>query len=88
MIFKGEIDAYIKRKTMLEDNIQKAYSLVLGQCTDLLQSKLKQQTQWATIAQDQDAIELIGLIKKSLSGLKTRNSFRWPCTSPKPTYTT
>ena len=45
MIFKGEIDAYIKRKTMLDDNVQKAYSLVLGQCTDLLQSKLKQQAQ-------------------------------------------
>ena len=50
MIFKGKIDAYIKRKTMLQDNIQKAYSLILGQCTDLLQSKLKQQAQWATIS--------------------------------------
>ncbi len=63
MIFKGKIDAYIKRKTMLDNNVQKAYSLVLGQCTDLLQSKLKQQTQWATIEQDQDAIALVGLIK-------------------------
>ena len=63
MIFKGQIDAYIKRDGMLDDNIQKTYSLVLGQTTDLLQSKLKQQAQWATISMAQDAIALIGLIK-------------------------
>ena len=38
MIFKSKIDAFIKRKGILNDNIQKAYSLVLRQCTDLLQS--------------------------------------------------
>ena len=63
MIFKGELDEYIKRKSMLDDNIQKANSLVIGQCTDLLQSKLKQQANWSTISQDQDAIALICLIK-------------------------
>ena len=63
MIFKGKIDAYIKRDAALDDNIQKAYSLVLGQCTDLLQSKLKQQNTWAAIALAQDVIELVKLIK-------------------------
>jgi Reverse transcriptase (RNA-dependent DNA polymerase) len=63
MIFKGKIDAYIKRDAVLEDNIQKAYSLVLGQCTDLLQSKLKQQSTWAAIALAQDVIDLVKLIK-------------------------
>jgi hypothetical protein len=47
----------------LDDNIQKAYSLVIGKCTDLLQCKLKQQAQWSTISQGQDAIALISLIK-------------------------
>jgi hypothetical protein len=63
MIFKGELDSYIKRKAMLEDSIQKAYSLIIGQCTDLLQGKLKQQAQWTRISEDQDAIALISLIK-------------------------
>ena len=63
MIFKGESDEYInKRKSILDDNVQKAYSLVIGHCTDLLQSKLKQQANWSTISQDQDAITLISLI--------------------------
>jgi len=63
MIFRGEIDAYIKRKGILDDNIQKAYSLILGQCTDLLQSKMKQQATWAQVSVDQDAIALIVMIK-------------------------
>ena len=63
MIFKGEVDAYIKRRAILDDNVQKAYSLILGQCTDLLQSKLKQQRQWLLTSLDQDAIALLALIK-------------------------
>ena len=63
MIFKGEIDAFIKRRSILSDNIQKAYSLILGQCTDLLQSKLKQQANWEAILQAQDALALLALIK-------------------------
>jgi hypothetical protein len=64
MIFKGVIDAYIKRKSLLDDNIKKTYSLVIEQCPDLIQSKIKQQAQWTTISQDhQDVIALISLIK-------------------------
>jgi hypothetical protein len=63
IIFKGELDAYVKRKNVLEESIMKTYSLVLGQCTDLLQSKLKQQNAWEAISEKQDAIALIGLIK-------------------------
>jgi len=63
MIFKGEVDAWIKRRAILDDNIQKAYSLILGQCTDLLQSKLKQQSQWLQTCLDQDAIALLAMIK-------------------------
>ncbi|WP_288993360.1 hypothetical protein [uncultured Marinobacter sp.] len=63
MIFKGELDTFVKRKSYLNQNIQMAYALVIGQCADLLQSKLKQQTQWAAISQDQDVIRLLNLIK-------------------------
>jgi hypothetical protein len=63
MIFKGLIDSYIKRVATLDGNIQKAYHLIIGQCTNLLQSKLKQQAQWSDISQAQDDIALITLIK-------------------------
>jgi hypothetical protein len=63
MIFKGELESHIKRKSILDDNVQKACSLVIGQCTNLLQSKLKQQAQWSTVSQEQDAVPQISLIK-------------------------
>jgi hypothetical protein len=66
MIFRGKVDAYTIRKAILDDNIQKTFSLVIGQCTDLLQSKLKQQAQWNTVSQNQDAITLVSLIKNNL----------------------
>ena len=63
LIFKSLIDSYIKCIATLDTNIQKAYHLIIGQCTDLLQSKLKQQAQWSDISQEQDGIALISLIK-------------------------
>ena len=47
MVFNMEGYAYVKRKSMNEENTQKAYYLVLGKFTKLLQSKLKQWTGWS-----------------------------------------
>ena len=62
-VYDKEIDAYVKQRSILADNVQKAYSLILGQCTDLLQLKLKQQANWANVSASQDAIQLLNLIK-------------------------
>jgi hypothetical protein len=50
MTFRGELRSHIKHKSVLDDNIQKAHSLVIGQCTNLLQSKLKQLSAWSTMS--------------------------------------
>jgi hypothetical protein len=47
----------------LQENIQKAYSLVLGQCTELLRAKLKQSSEWAEVSSTFDVLGLIRLIK-------------------------
>ena len=36
MVFNMEVDAYVKRKSVLEEKIQKAYSLVLDQYTKIM----------------------------------------------------
>ena len=41
-ILDKEIDIYMKRISTLDENVPKSYSQLLGQCTDLLKSKLKQ----------------------------------------------
>ena len=55
-----KFDAYVKIDSILDENIQKVYSLMLGQCTELLKSKLKTTTDWMTVSTDFD---LLGLIK-------------------------
>ena len=63
MIFRGEPESRIKRKDALDDNIQKACWLVIGQRTGLLKSKLKQRAQWDKISHGQEAIALMSLIE-------------------------
>ena len=62
-IFNKKLDALVKCKELLDLNIQKLYSLILGQCTNLLQTKLKQQVTWKAIEHAQNRIALLGLIK-------------------------
>jgi hypothetical protein len=64
MIFKGEIDWYIKHKSMLDN--PKGLFAGLGtmyQPASKQKHKLKYQAQWATLLQGQDVIALVNLIK-------------------------
>jgi hypothetical protein len=63
LIFKGQIDQYIRQEAMLQENMQRAYSLVLGQCTKLLKAKLKQSNKLTTISSAFDVLGLTRLIK-------------------------
>jgi hypothetical protein len=40
-IWEKEIDAYVRRKSKLTANCEKLYSLILGQCTEHMVSKLE-----------------------------------------------
>ena len=60
MTLTKKVDAYVKRDSILDENIQKAYSLMLGQFTELLKSKLKTTTDWMTVSTD---LDLLGLMK-------------------------
>jgi hypothetical protein len=49
---------------MLETHQGQAYSLILGQCTQLLQDKMKQDTSWTTVSTSYNPLELYRLIKR------------------------
>ena len=53
----------MKRISTLDKNIQKSYSLVLGQCTDLLKSKLKQINEWHVALTTYDVLIPISIIR-------------------------
>ena len=56
-----------KRVDKLWINLSTAYGLVLGQCTEYLQSRLEVQERWEKMSNEQDLLELIRRIN-SLSG--------------------
>ena len=62
-IFDKEIDIYMKRRSTLDENVQKSYSLVLGQCTDQLKSKLKQSNKWNAASTTYDVLILISIVR-------------------------
>ena len=61
-IYDKKINIYIKRILIVKESTQKTYSLILGQCTGLLKSKLKQSSDWETSSTDYNALALIKLI--------------------------
>ena len=63
MILTKKVNSYVRRDSILDKNIQKGYSLVLGQCTELIKSKLKTTLNWDIISTKFDFLELIASIK-------------------------
>ena len=52
------------------------YSLILGQCTQLLQDKMKQDASWTTVSASYNPLELYRLIKRvALKQTKDQYSF-------------
>lgn len=49
MIWKKELECYVKRKVALSENLRKAYSLVWGQCSDVMREKLEALSEFKAI---------------------------------------
>ena len=62
-IFKQKMSAWVKCNGTLDSNLQMCYSLLLGQCTELLNNQLKSSTRWDTIMANQDVMGLIAEIQ-------------------------
>ena len=58
-----KIDLYVNRDGILNDNLQKSYSLIFGQCTELLKSKLKSSVNWDAMSSTYDMFTLLEAIK-------------------------
>ena len=58
-----KIDLYVKRDGILDENLQKAYSLIFGPCTELFNSKLKSSINWDAMSSTYDMFALLEAIK-------------------------
>ncbi len=60
----NECQNHSRRISMLETHRGQAYSLILGQCTQLLQDKMKQDASWTTVSASYNPLELYRLIER------------------------
>ena len=62
-MLQAEYGTRAKRVEKLRINLSTAYSLVLGHCTDYLQSRLEGQERWEKTSNKRDLLEIIKSIK-------------------------
>jgi hypothetical protein len=62
--YSNKCQNHSRRISTLETHQGQAYSLILGECTQLLQDKMKQDESWTTVSASYDPLELYRLIKR------------------------
>ena len=62
-IWEKNVDEYVKRSNYLSENVKTLYSLVWGQCTDIMRQKVEALGNFETMSSDGDGLELLRAIK-------------------------
>ena len=71
-IYKEEIKQFVQRKLTLRRNIQKAYGLLWGQCSNQLQEYIKGLAQFEQESATSNTIWLLQELKKATSGVDSK----------------
>lgn len=61
--FDEEVKQYMRRTQAYNENRENVFTLVLGQCFDVMQAKLEGQPDWAEIFEDQNLVKLLRSVK-------------------------
>ncbi len=64
MILQQEVKDYVTRIRKYNDNMNKAYGLILGQCTQGVKNKLEARRDWQTLEEEHSPIDLLKAIKE------------------------
>jgi hypothetical protein len=76
--YDSRVKSHQKKVEDLKINRGKVYMLIMGQCMQRLQDKLKQDIKWATVdATPKDPIELINLIEKIVLKQSETDQYPW-----------
>jgi hypothetical protein len=62
----NEWRTYRERNSKLTNHRGQAFSLILGQCTQILQDKMKQDADWTVVSTSYDPLRLYRLIEKTI----------------------
>ena len=68
---------YTDRVNKLKTHREQVYALILGQCTQLLQDKMKQDSSWSAVSKSYDPLDLYSLIEKVIIKKLTTSILFW-----------
>jgi hypothetical protein len=72
MIWKMQVQLVLNRRSLLDSNLESAYSLITGQCSKPILEKVAAQVGYTTINQERNPIGLLGLIKAVMFNYNSR----------------
>ena len=64
-MYREDIKNYVKRRSILEDNMESVCEVVWGQCTQQTRAKVESSDKYAKVHNDSDLLGLFNLIKIS-----------------------
>ena len=64
-VYQEKVKNFVKRKSTLQDNMSKMYSLLWGQCSEPMRAKVKAMLTFEVVKEQMDMIGLLDLIRKS-----------------------
>ena len=62
--WEKRIDGIIKREDILEANMKTLFSLIWGQCTEVLRAKIEAVPGFEDVSHEADSLKLLVLLKK------------------------
>jgi hypothetical protein len=62
-IWGKRVDKFVRRETQLEENMKTAYTLVWGQCSDMMRQRIETYNVYSEISTTGDVIALLKIIK-------------------------
>ncbi|CAB9514293.1 expressed unknown protein [Seminavis robusta] len=71
-IFKQEVSAFVKGRDKLKENRQNAFSLIWGQCSDNIRTKVKSSTSFDKLSAEADVIGLLQGVRTVMLQFQTR----------------
>jgi hypothetical protein len=74
LIWKKKVKEYVRRETYFEENVKSLFSLVWGQCTDIMRQKVEALDAFEKLSAENDGIELLKTIKNTAFLFKTQKN--------------
>jgi hypothetical protein len=74
LIWKKKVEEYVRRKTYLKETVKSLFSLVWGQCTDIMRQKVKALNAFKELSAKNDGIELLKTIKNTAFSFKMQKN--------------